>query len=158
MIGLLSLALAAAALSPAESRFEQVKTLAGEWEGKREGGRTIRISLRPISRGSALVETWTLAPGRETMTVYHMDGAQLIATHYCAMGNQPRLVMADGTGPRLSFSFRDATNLPSPTAAHQHSFWIEPQGPNQLTKSETYIDEGVEETETIVFNRVKAAD
>jgi len=35
------------------------------------------------------------------VTVYHMDGPDLIATHYCALGNQPRLKYQGGKDPKV---------------------------------------------------------
>jgi len=53
-------------------------------------------------------------------SVYHLDGADLRMTHYCAAKNQPRLRASriDNARGVLDFSFVDATNLASPDAAH----------------------------------------
>jgi hypothetical protein len=104
------------------------------------------------------VETWTLSPTRESLTLYHRDGADLLATHYCPIGNQPRLRLAtDKPGPRFQFEFVGATNLPSPDAAHQHSFWVELRGADTLVRSETYVEKGEEGTEVVTFQRVGPA-
>ena len=60
----------------------------------------------------------------EMVTLYHMDGAELVATHYCAMGNQPRMRAAhqvvDGT---LSFACNGKPgNAASHDEAHIHSW------------------------------------
>jgi hypothetical protein len=53
------------------------------------------------------------------VSMYHRDGDALIMTHYCAVGNQPRLKARPG-GPEseITCEFMDATNLKSPDDMH----------------------------------------
>ena len=53
-------------------------------------------------------------------SVYHLDGADLRVTHYCAAQNQPRLrATSFGTdNSDIRFSFVDITNLRSPSDGH----------------------------------------
>jgi hypothetical protein len=55
------------------------------------------------------------------MTVYHLDGDQLVATHYCAMGNQPRFKLdpASTASEGLHFAFDGGSNM-KPGDAHVH--------------------------------------
>src|SRR5262249_25095171 len=100
--------LAATASSPADEkavatsaqRFEALKKLAGDWVMVGKDGKptdTVVSSIRVTSGGSAIQET--LFPGgeKEMITMYHLDGADLILTHYCMLGNQPRLRAEPGT-------------------------------------------------------------
>lgn len=139
----------------ADQAFQSLKSLVGEWQGRAESGRTILVSYRLTANDTVLVETWTMSPTRQSMTVYHMDGERLIATHYCPIGNQPRLQYRPelSTG-RLEFSFRDATNLPDPNAAHQHAFWVRIDSGESFTRDETYVENGEEGSETIAFTRM----
>src|SRR5262245_45457558 len=92
--------------------FASLRRLIGEWETKLATGSIIRVSYRAIAGNSAIVETFTTASGRETLTIYHPDGPNLIATHYCAQGNQPRLRLdPTSSSSILQFVFHDATNL-----------------------------------------------
>jgi hypothetical protein len=87
--------------------FKQLTSLNGNWEGKFPDGRSHTVSYRLTAAGSVLVETWTLEPNRESMTLYSIDGSHLIATHYCPQGNQPRLRLVQGNdSTKLSFEFR----------------------------------------------------
>jgi hypothetical protein len=55
----------------------------------------------------------------EMVTMFHMDGGDLLATHYCAAHNQPRFRMGAPSDPNVvTFEFKDATNLSSPEAPH----------------------------------------
>jgi len=140
-------------VAAARAAFDRLKALAGAWRGRRPDGREIGVSYRLSAAGTVLVETWALGPQRESLTLYHMDGEALIATHYCPIGNQPRLRLTRTNGDRLDFAFRDATNL-APGEAHQHDFWIAIDGPAAITRSETYVQGAESESETIAFVRV----
>jgi hypothetical protein len=133
--------------------FQQLKTLVGEWRGKRPDGREIGVTYRLSALGSVLVETWHLGPQRESLTIYHMNGSDLIATHFCPQGNQPRLRMRRAAGSRFDFTFYDATGV-EPGQAVQHDFWIEIGADDTITRSETYVQGDETETETITYERV----
>ena len=152
-----SLALTAAAAEPITPRaaFAQLQTLVGEWEGKTEKGRALKVSYRLTANNTVLVETWTLGPTRESLTLYHMDNESLIATHYCPVGNQPRLRFKEGGSASVFvFEFVSATNLPKTEAAHQHRFEMELLQPNSFARSETYLENGKGEPERIVYSRI----
>ena len=139
----------------ARAAFTQLQTLVGEWEGKTEAGRVLKVSYRLTAAGTVLVETWTLGPQRESLTLYHMDNESLIATHYCPVGNQPRLRLKEGGKPSLLiFEFVSATNLSKPEVAHQHRFEMELLEANSFARSETYLENGKGESERIVYSRV----
>jgi hypothetical protein len=139
----------------ARAAFTQLQTLVGEWEGKTEAGRVLKVSYRLTAAGTVLVETWTLGPQRESLTLYHMDNESLLATHYCPVGNQPRLRLKDGGKPSLlTFEFVSATNLPKPEAAHQHRFEMELLDVNSFARSETYLENGKGDAERIIYSRI----
>jgi hypothetical protein len=86
------------------------KALPGTWTMPGKSG-PFTVSYQLISGESALVETWGVGSGRETMTVFHPDHDDLILTHYCAQGNQPRLRVVSASADAIVFRFADATNL-----------------------------------------------
>lgn len=141
--------------------FEQLKGLVGSWKSTR-GERSTSVEIKLMANGSALVETWTMSPTRQSMTVYAMDGDRLLATHYCPQGNAPRLVFTgtDETGAH-HFTFLDGTNLQDPRASHEHAFLIRADPEGTVTRTETYIANGAEydaerdkgDTETFVRAR-----
>src|SRR5262249_12779005 len=109
---------------------------------------------RLISNDTVLVEAYNVGSPRETMTVFHADGASLIATHYCAQGNQPRLKLVPS--PKgLVFVFLDATNLPDPEASHlvRLDLSLEPDG--SLTRVDTYRERGKDDPPPLVLHRKK---
>jgi hypothetical protein len=85
-----------------------------------------------------------------------MDKEDLLATHYCALGNQPRLrLRAPSTAGVFAFDFVSATNLADSKAAHQQRLEIRIRDADCVVRSETYMDNGKGESEEIVFRRLK---
>ncbi len=108
IVTLCSLTLSVSAFADAgQEAFERLKTLVGTWEAQGSNGERTQITYELVSDGSAVLEK---ASGMVTM--YHRDGANLMMTHYCSAGNQPRLRATDfSTLPqKLHFSFLDVTN------------------------------------------------
>ncbi len=142
-------------LAPSEV-FERLKTLVGSWEGKTAAGRSLKVSYRLTANKTVLVETWTLGPSRESLTLYHMDHKNLLATHYCPIGNQPRLQLKPSASTNaFIFEFVSATNLPDAQVAHQHQFDIQMLGADTFSRSETYVEKGQPDTEKVTYSREK---
>ena len=140
------------AASPEGSPLERLKPLAGHWKATTASGKSMVVEYRLISNDTVLVEAYNAGSTRETMTVFHADGASLIATHYCAQGNQPRLrLVPEAKG--LVFAFFDATNLPDPSASHlvRLELSLEPDG--SLKRIETYREHGKDDATTLVLHR-----
>jgi hypothetical protein len=110
--------------SDAQKSFDTMKTLAGDWEGPVSvdppqpqwgDNKPLHISLRVTSRGNALVhemqEAGTPAdPNRydHPVTMFYLDGGQLLLTHYCDAGNRPRMVgKMSADGKKVEFEFLD---------------------------------------------------
>lgn len=96
-------------------QWEKIKSLVGEWEGYvTEGGQkvTTRITVRLTGDGSAVMH-W-MGPGtpEEMITMFHMDKSDLLATHYCAAHNQPRMrAVPSSSSEKVAFEFMDGTNI-----------------------------------------------
>ena len=151
---------ASAATSPAQQAFDDLARLQGQWEST--SGSRHTVDFRLIANGTALVETWTMSPTRTSMTVYAVDGARLISTHYCPQGNQPRLVLTekDAKG-RYRFRFLDGTNLHDPAGSHQHLLWIDVDSADSFSRSETYVgnderpgESAADEGEVVSYRRI----
>ena len=153
---ILSTASASAAPPTAAEAFENLASLVGDWEAKTEKGAVIRINYRVVAADSVLVQTYTTPSGRHTLTVFHRDGANLLATHYCAQGNQPRLRL-DGasTDKSLAFQFLDATNLPDAQASHLHRLAVDLVDADHIVQTETYTADGKDDVGVLRFARVR---
>lgn len=110
------------AASSAARRLEAIKGLAGDWvEIGKDGKPTERIfsSFRVIAGGTAVQETMCPGTEKEMVTMYHLDGNDLVLTHYCTLGNQPRLKAEPGDDVRnIVFKFAGGTNLQSNSDLH----------------------------------------
>lgn len=137
--------------------FDRLKTLAGEWEGTAvEEGKPVpaRTTYRVVSDGSALLNDLDPGTPHEMVTMFHMDGKELLMTHYCAAHNQPRLRAVPGSDPKvIAFEFKDATNLASPDAGHMHRVKFKILDADHHVEEWTYLDHGKEQTGRFEFHR-----
>ena len=82
--------------SEADSMLARIKQLAGEWEMEDEGGVRHHVATFSVTAaGSAVREIMFPGSEMEMTNLYHMDGSELVITHYCAAGNQPRMVASE---------------------------------------------------------------
>ena len=132
--GLLAVALALPSLSddkhnhsaapPANAGMEKVKKLVGTWvEADKDGKPTDNVvSVVKVTAGGSAVHE-TLFPGQphEMVSIYTVDGADFVMTHYCMLGNQPRM-KADPKSPanQIVFRFAGGTNLDPTNDKHMH--------------------------------------
>jgi hypothetical protein len=113
---------AAAQLHPG---LEKLKKLAGTWvEADKDGKATDKVvSVVKVTAGGSTVHE-TLFPGTEMemVSVYHLDKGELVMTHYCMLGNQPRM-KADKGSPKnqIVWKFDGGTNFDPKKDMHMHS-------------------------------------
>ena len=102
--------------------FEKIKSLSGDWiHAKGEAAGQMALSVRVIAGGSAVVERQFPGTPMEMVTVYHLDGDEVMLNHYCMLGNQPRLKATMGDEKdTIVFNFVSATNLASKNDPHMH--------------------------------------
>lgn len=92
--------------------IDQVKQLEGEWMATDEKGQTVVGAVFKTTSGGSAVREELFPGGPHEMTnVYHMDGHELMMTHYCALGNQPRLRAQAGKPGTIAFKFDGITNM-----------------------------------------------
>ncbi len=137
--------------------FEKLKTLVGEWQAKTKDGQPVRVSYKLVSNGSALVEVLSMGKGEGDMvTVYHLDGGDLMMTHYCSANNQPRMKAQPASGEikSLTFSYLDATNLAPPDSGHMHRLVVNFQDKDRMTQEWTWREYGKDAyTEVFEYKR-----
>jgi hypothetical protein len=100
---------------PQTPEWQRLKTLVGHWEGTmEEGGQTMpaTVEVRMTGDGSAIMHVLGKDSPYEMVTMIHPDGTRLLATHYCAAHNQPRMALVPSKAAnQLSFNFVDGTNI-----------------------------------------------
>jgi len=139
--------------------FEKLKSLEGSWKGKDVSGKPVSISYKVVSSGSTVMETLDMGESEGAMvTMYHPDGDKLMMTHYCSMGNQPRM-RAQGLskdGKAISFKFVDATNMKSPDADCMRKLVVTFKDDDHFSQEWTMRMGGkMQAPDTFEFERVK---
>ena len=150
------------AIADDHAAFSSLKPLVGNWRPAEKPDSPMRVSFELIAKDSVLVENWR-SPTHQSMTVYHLDGDTLLATHYCPQGNQPRLALlrteSDGT---LRFEFRDGSNVDIAGGHHEALLTLH-HADGVLTRGEVYaenakpFDAAETEPEITRFVRAEAA-
>jgi hypothetical protein len=110
--------------SPAQAKLEKMKSLVGTWvQADNDGKPTDQVVsvIKLTGGGSAVSETLFPGQPQEMLSVYHLDGNDLLMTHYCALGNQPRM-KADPKSPanKIVFQFAGGTNFDPKKDMHMH--------------------------------------
>jgi len=126
------------AQSDAQKSFDKLRTLVGNWEGKASDGMPVQVAFRETSGGSALLSEITRPEGGHEymVTMFHLDGARLLMTHYCGVGNQPRMVGSmSPDGKALTFNFLDATNVLPSQPGHMEHLTVTIVDPNHHTEA-----------------------
>jgi hypothetical protein len=114
----------AAKAAPTHAGLERIKKLAGTWvEADKDGKPTDKVVsvVKVTAGGSAVHETFFPGTPMEMVSVYHADKGDLVMTHYCVLGNQPRM-KADPNAPsnQIKWVFAGGTNLDPAKDAHMH--------------------------------------
>jgi len=146
----------------AEEALSKLKTLQGDWSGKdtEEGAEAhhdadARHVFRVSAAGTVVMETMFPGTNHEMINMYHLDGDDLVLTHYCAAGNQPRMRLdrAASSADRLVFAFAGGTNLDPKADMHIHSAQLT-FAADGLTSEWTSWNEG-KPAETMKFQLVR---
>ena len=136
--------------------FERIKALAGAWEGEYSGAKGAIKHARydVVSNGMTVILMMDWGSTGNMATVFHLDGDAIIATHYCPVGNQPRMrATIAGDSNAIHFKFQDATNLSDPSDWHMRHLRLLFDGPDRHTLHWTYLENGKEEIGTFQYSR-----
>ena len=121
----------------ASSAFAFLKTLAGEWErasGDHQHGSSSKyVSFKVTAAGSSIIETYNAGQPSEMVSIYHMDGKDLLLTHYCALKNAPVMKFEKSDQPgEIKFAFHGGTNFDPKVDAHVHQGALEIKDKNTV--------------------------
>ncbi len=137
--------------SVAAAQFKQLKTLAGEWRGTGTHGEEVMdaiISYRLTAAGSVVMETMAAGTEFEMITMYHLDGEELMLTHYCALKNQPRMKAAPSSDTsKIAFTYLDGTNKASDQVPHMHRVTFDFLGEDEIKTVWSMYADGAEQSQ-----------
>jgi len=140
-IFLVALTVNARAAEPVKAvdAFEHLKSLAGTWSGHAmtPDGPPADVTYRLTAGGTAVMETLFGGTEHEMLTVYTLNGNDVVATHYCGAGNQPvmKLDKSQSTPDRLVFSFVSVGGDHAKDHPHVHNGFIHLIAKDQLEAS-----------------------
>ena len=157
IIAVLTLTCSCLAASKSQPEFDKIKSLAGNWEGPATDAKPAHINYQVVSGGTAVMETIQGKSAALMITMYHLDGDQLMMTHYCMANNQPRMrADASTSSPQaIKFTFVDVTNLSGPDAGHMHAHSIVWKDSDHVSQQWTWREKGQEKVETFELHRGK---
>lgn len=108
------------------SALDRFKALAGTWEGTVTHGdepQPATVTYAVTAGGSAVAETLFPGTEHEMLTVFYIDDGKLTLTHYCMLGNQPRMqaAAASDVDDKVAFTFAGGANIADPEKdMHMH--------------------------------------
>ena len=108
------------AQSNAQKTLDRFKSMVGAWQGKSPSGGTSEVTYHLAAGGTAVMADMHMAD-EDMVSMYYVDGDQLLMTHFCPSNNQPRMkAVISPDLNTVTFDFLDATNLPGPQTGHMH--------------------------------------
>ena len=110
--------------APTNAGLEKMKKLVGTWVTADKDGQPTEevVSIVKLTAGGSAIHE-TLFPGQphEMVSIYTVEGSDLVMTHYCMLGNQPRM-KADpkSASNQIVFKFAGGSNLDPKKDKHMH--------------------------------------
>ena len=138
--------------------FELVKTLVGTWQSSKQvldGQETITVDYALTAKGTAVVERIFPGTPKEMVSIYTQDGHEMVMTHYCALGNQPRMKTSSPvTGNSITMSYIDGTGMHSVQDKHMHELTLTFIDDRHINHEWTVFEHGQKQvTHTFAFAR-----
>jgi hypothetical protein len=161
VIGLLACGLspgpARAADAPKRSDMDTIRGLVGTWEpvASADGKKMGNLVFKLTSAGSVVMETMFPGTDHEMVNMYSADGDTVLFTHYCSMGNQPRMRLKSAEDGVLKFEYLDCSNVKSRDDPHMDSLELTIKGDRLTEKWSFYASGKVTHEETFEFTRQK---
>lgn len=126
--------------------FALFKDLEGDWYFVDENGDptdTLALSYELTGGGSAVMERVFPGEDHEMITMYYMDGGNLMLTHYCAVGNQPTMIEMPTDSQRVViFEFYRGTNMDPATSSYMHDAKFEFLDVDRMRSTWRFYKEG----------------
>ncbi len=137
--------------------FDKLKSLVGTWQSVMPDGSITKVSYKIVSNNSTIMETLSGKEDDAMVTMYHLNGKDLMMTHYCSAGNQPRMkvnTISDELN-ELDFNFVDVTNLMNDNDGHMTNLKMKFVDNDNLQMDWTFTKDGENTVHSFNFERVK---
>lgn len=127
-------------------QLAELKKLVGDWSGVMKHGSEdmeFRVNFRVSSGGSVVIETINSGTEHEMTTIYQKAGDGIQLTHYCMLGNQPKMrAKPSSAGGKLTFEFDGGTNLDPQKDKHMHAMTLEFLSADRIKETWTLFEDG----------------
>ena len=138
--------------------FELIKALVGTWQGSKQtldGQEIITVEYALTAKGTAVIERMFPNTPKEMVSIYAQDGHQMIMTHYCLLGNQPRMRTSSSMNENfITLSYVDGTGMRSVQDKHMHQLTLTLIDARHINQEWTVFENGRETvTHTFTFSR-----
>ena len=133
--------------------FEQMKKLAGTWEGSEQMGENptpASAVYEVTSNGSVVLERLFPGTSHEMVTTYYDQDGKLAMTHYCAVGNRPVMELKSATDNQINLSFSSESDIDANTEGHMHDLTIDFVNDKQIVQHWTMFEEGKKTSDTTI--------
>lgn len=144
----------------APTMLDAFRPLAGTWESEKDGKVETMITSKMSASDSVLVETMFPGSPHEMVNMYHLDGDALVVTHYCAIGNQPRMRCKGAKSPGVyEFTFDAGTNI-KPGELYMGKLTVTIHDQDKVTQEWISLKDGkeaLEQTVKFTMTRKKGA-
>jgi hypothetical protein len=126
----------------AAATLERIKKLEGTWSMEAPGQPPMSIMFKPTAGGTAVIETMFSGTPKEMINLYTADGDKIVLTHYCMLGQQPRMKQSAGSDDKtIKFEFADGGNIKSRDEGHMDAVALTVDG-DTLTEDWTFYADG----------------
>jgi hypothetical protein len=156
---LLTLSVAAFPATAQDPRLEFLKELEGSWVGQFDqdemGKQT--FEFRVTAGGHAVQEREMIGTPMEMLTVYYLEDADVLGTHFCMLGNRPQVKAAPRIeNSTLTFACNGTPgNSTSHDEEHVHGWSMRLDDDGRLHYSAELVREGhVTEAPTVIMTRL----
>jgi hypothetical protein len=155
ILALLFTSTALLAQSSAQKTLDRFKSMVGTWQGKSPSGDTSEVTYHLTAGGTAVMADMHMA-GDDMVSMYYVNGDDLLMTHFCPTNNQPRMkAVISPDLNTVSFDFMDITNLAGPNAGHMHRAVFLFSDAEHYTEEWTWKAKGKESTMHFEMQRKK---
>jgi hypothetical protein len=146
---------------PSSKEFDQLKPLVGKWSGtvthpgqQAQPPETVATEFKLTAAGSAIEETLMTGTPHEMVDMYADESGKLAMIHYCALGNQPHMVLKQADPTQIVLEMGPTVGIDAATDQHMHALTLEFPDANHLTERWTSY-EGGKPGETVVFTMAR---
>jgi hypothetical protein len=129
----------------ARTAFHMLKSLAGTWTGTAgTDNAPATVTYKISANGHVVTEVLFSGTDHEMMTLYYVQGSDILATHYCSLGNRPQFKLDTGKSSlkELVFTFDGGSGFDSGKDNHIHDAKLDFNGKDKFDASWSFYSGG----------------